>query len=272
VSKLNVVQFKSWSQTRLNDYDQCPLKAKLKHLDKLCPLCFKGKVKGGYDSPALCDTCGEEIVKGAALVRGSEVGKTLEEYVNGTAKKLHPEIKHPTVLALAKELRAGFNKAKVVVEKMWNFDRNWKLLPPKWSPNVWLIVKTDVFRTVTAKSGRVIDWKTGGVEKKGPYIGKPKENKGYDEQLQIYSTAALCAFPQMESMTSALCFVDADKKYDPVIEKKSGYICRDDLAKNKKMLENRVKGMFMDTTFAPRANGLCNFCEFQKGRGGPCPY
>jgi hypothetical protein len=278
------LKFKSWSQTRLSDYDECPLKAKLKHLDKLCPLCFEGTVKGGYDTPAICDTCGGEIVKGEALVRGTAVGGVLEHYVKGAGRTLPAaeysfagvdktvKITHPKVLALAKTLRAGHAKAKVAAERMFNFDRDWKLLPPRWSPNVWLIVKMDIFQHVTAKTGRVIDWKTGGCEKKGPNAGRPYENEKYEEQLQIYSTGALCAFPLMESMSSALCFVDAGAKFDPIVEKKAGYIAREALDKNKAALEKRVFPIFNDTTFSPKANPKCTYCDFQKGRGGPCPY
>lgn len=274
----------SWSQTRLADYDQCPARFKHKHLLKTCPLCFEGKVMGGYDSPAICDTCGEEIVKGEPLVRGTAVGGSLERFVKGEGKTLAPatydfggetktvRITHPKVVAIAKELRAAHAKGKVIVEKLFNLDKNWNLLPPRWSPNVWLIVKMDIFRHVTAKSGKVTDWKTGGVEKKGPHVGRPKDSEKYAEQLQIYSTAGLCAFPQMESMTSALCFVDAGPKYDPVIEMPSGYITRVDLEKNKKALEKRALPLFKDDTFAPKANGRCGWCDFAKGKGGPCPY
>jgi hypothetical protein len=270
----------SWSPSRLADYDQCPLAFKLKHLIKCCPLCFKGPVKGGYDTPALCTSCGEEIVKGNALVRGSAIGKTLEDYVSGKTAKLtsawgHADgtsdtnkITHPKVVALAKAYRAGFKKAKVAVEKMLNFDRDWNLLPQGWSPKIWLIIKMDVFQHVTGKSGRVVDWKTGGVDKRtGEVRGDPK----YAEQLQIYSVAALSAFPQMEAMTSALCFVDAGEKFDPVIEMASGYITRDGLKKQQKALEKRVLPLFNDKTFAPRGSDKCRFCSFSKTKGGPCP-
>ncbi len=270
---MHTPKFLSWSQTRLADYDQCPLFAKLKHLDKLCPLCFKGRIRGGYDSPAMCDTCDEMIVKSDALTRGIEIGKALEEFVNGKRRKMHDEVRHPNILRLARELREGFTKSKVAVERMINLDKDWNLLPAAWSPRVWLIVKMDVFLQKSSKTGRVIDWKTGGLEKRGPTAGKPREDsKKYAEQLQIYSTAALCAFPQMETMTAALAFVDANAKYNPVIEMKEGSITRTALEKNKKALAKRALPMFTDDTFAPRANERCKWCDYQKGKGGPCPY
>jgi hypothetical protein len=271
--------------TRLTDYDQCPLMAKLKHLDKLCPLCFKGKVKGGYDTPAICDTCGKEIVKGEALVRGTAMGKSLEEYVNGTmgkkAKSLisHYEtaegdakealITHPAVMKLADALRADHKKKKVKVEMQVNLDRNWKILPPGWSPRIWLIVKLDVYQLLVKNIARVIDWKTGGIDKRS---GKPRDDEKYAEQLEIYSVAVLSVFPEVARTSSELCFVDTAHEHDPVVKMASGDIERKDLAKRQKAWEKRVLPIMSDTTFAPRANDKCRWCSFSKGKGGPCRY
>ena len=46
---------KAWSPSKLEKYTQCPLKAKLEGEDKLCPLCFKGRTRGGFGKPIVCD-------------------------------------------------------------------------------------------------------------------------------------------------------------------------------------------------------------------------
>jgi hypothetical protein len=271
--------------TRLTDYDQCPLMAKLKHLDKLCPLCFKGRIQGGYDTPAVCDKCGQTIIKGEPLVRGTALGKSLEDYVNGTLprklKRLdatyqveggnekEASITHPQVMKLADELRADHKKKKVKVEMQVNLDRNWKILPPKWSPAIWLIVKLDVYRLLDKTVARVIDWKSGGIDKR---TGKPRDDDKYAEQLEIYSVAVLSIFPEVERTSSALCFVDTAAKHDPLIEKPQGCIERKDLAKRQRAWEKRVLPIMNDTSFVARANDKCSWCNYSKGSGGPCKY
>lgn len=281
--KINGV-FKSWSPSRLADYEACPHFAALKHIVKLCPLCFDGSVKGGYDSPAVCNGCHEEILPGPALVRGSAVGKALEDYVNGTGSKLagtwnkegKPEpfkIEHPDILGLAKRLRAGHKKGKVKVEFMLNFDRNWNPLPVgRWSPDIWLIVKLDVLE-MNGGVWNVIDWKTGGVEKKGPKAGQVKPSEKYVDQLLSYSTGVLLGYPAVEGTTAQLAFVDAGKDHEPFVERIEANLVRKDLPKIKKTWEKRTKAMFRDEIFAPRPSGdACMFCPFKKAKGGPCPH
>ena len=258
-------KFTSWSPSRLADYDACPLMAKLKHLDKLCPLCFDGKVMGGYDSPAICDSCGEEIKKGDALERGTEIGKNLELYVNGEVSKLHPEIKHPKVMKIAKDLRGLFKKGRVKVEHMASLSNTWKLMDPTDWRNIWLRAKLDVL-DVDGKKAKVIDWKTGGIDKRN---GSVRANDKYDSQLDLYNVATLCAFPEVEEVESALVFVDCGKAHDPVVER--GSLKRADLKEAQKEWVKRVRAMFHDTSFVPTP-GNCRFCDFRKDKGGPCRF
>jgi len=260
------VQFTAWSPTRLADYEQCPFLAKHKHLLKTCPKCFKGRITGGFDTPAVCDACGVTIVKAAPLERGSEIGASLERFVNGKGMKLHEEISHPKVVALAKELRVLHRQRKVQVEINLTFNRSWQVVKG-WSKDAWLRTKLDVLRFLVDKL-HVIDWKTGNIDKMTGNIKAAPEK--YDDQLEIYNVAGLTAFVGCQSATSALVFVDCGARFNPIISRAE--LHRKDLPTEQAKWERRVLPMFRDDTFAPRANNGCKWCDFQKAKGGPCKY
>lgn len=271
------VAFKSWSASRLDDYTQCPLMAKHKHLLKTCPLCFKGVLKGKFGTDPKCSRCGKTPVKGKPLLRGEIIGGSLERYVNGTDKALIKEVKlpdeveewspHPKAAALAKTLRAAHAKGKVEIEKMHKFDRNWAYLPgDDWDPRAWLFLKMDVFHEVNLKTVKIIDWKTGGVDKRK---GTIHANEKYDDQLLTYKVGGLILKPKAEKAESALCFLDA-RQPDPTVDR--GPLLRKDLKAAQDKLTRLALPMFEDTTFAPRPNDKCHWCVFRKSVGGPCPY
>jgi hypothetical protein len=265
-----MLKFTSWSSTRLSDYNRCPKYASLKHLAKLCPKCFEGKVKGGYDTPAVCGTCKHAVVKGPALVRGIEIGGNLEKYVNGEVPRIHKEIEHKGVKALAKKLRDDKKKgADVQTELTINFDRNWRRLGPNWCPELWLVTKLDVFwSSLGGTSAHVIDWKTGGVGKDGKI--KPGKDEEYKKQLRLYNASVLAGMPEVHEVSSELAFVDV-KDGNPY-SVTGPTLTRNELEAEKKWWEKESFPMFADRTFPPTANGLCGYCEFSKSKGGPCKF
>lgn len=272
VSKLPKInhRFNSWSPSRLADHDQCPFMAAHKHLLKTCPSCFAGKVMGGFETEAQCDTCGEVIVKGQALERGTEIGAALEQYIKCKRRDIHPEVRHPQVIDLLKEVRNDFKKDKAKVEFKLQFNKDWKVLPGEdWRPDTWLIVKLDVLRMFSAKLVEVIDWKTGGIDKRS---GSVRVDPKYPTQLEIYSTAVLSAFPKIEKINSALVFLDCGPRFNPVVQEESGTFGREDLEKHQRALNRRVEPMLWDATFVPKPSPKCGWCPYSKEKMGPCPY
>lgn len=261
----------SWSASRYDDYQQCPRMTKHKYIDKLCPLCFKGKLNGKFGEPSICDKCGKTPPTPEPLARGSEIGLSLELYVKGKIPALHNAVQHPQIVKLANSLRAAFKKGRVEVEQMKSFDRTWKLLPPGWSPAIWVIVKMDVFHKVGAAVAKVWDWKTGGVDKRSG--NKVRVEGKYDDQLELYGIGGLATNPKLEKVDSALAFTDCGKEHDPIIE--GGTIYRKDLEKLKKKWAKKVAGMLSDDTFAPKPNDRCRWCAYGKEKSegrGPCPF
>lgn len=254
------LRFKSWSASRLDDYNSCPFMAMHKHLLKTCPICFKGKLKGWPEQK--CDTCGKSRPVHKAMSRGGEIGQNLEKYVNGTAARLHKEITNPDVKHLAKLFRAEHKKGLVQVEMTVNLDRNFKVLGHQWSPEIWLIAKLDVWH-VGPNGGGVTDWKTGGLDKR---TGEIKADAKYDDQLMSYKVVSLCKFPEVKAVSAALCFVDA--KGDPMVIRDP--LARKDLEKAKKSLVKLSLPIMSDTKFAPTPSWLCTYCDFAKRKGGPC--
>jgi hypothetical protein len=263
--------FTAWSASRLDDYTQCPLKAKLKHLDKLCTICFKGKLSGGFDGkPVMCSKGCGPIKKGVALERGDDIGNRLDAYLLGKSRVVPKEIVHPAIRTLLPNVRQEIKKGQgrvqfnVVVNRKWELHRG-----EPWSPQVWLRGKLD-YLYVDGKFANVTDWKTGGVEKKGPEIGKVKAQEKYDDQLDLYNVLTLVTHPEVEEVASQLCFLDCQPPHEPMVRR--GRLNRKDLKKAQKRWEKKAMPILTDDTFAPRAGFMCRFCDYQKSKGGPCPY
>ena len=120
----------AWSYSRYSDYDQCPLRFKLKHIDKI-------------PEPA-----------SAAMVRGREIHKEGEMYL---LKKglLTPALeKFKTLLSelaalphVSPEMKAGFTRA-------W-------CKTGYFAKDIWLRAVFDVFVPYEDDTGLIIDFKTG---------------------------------------------------------------------------------------------------------------
>ena len=97
MKKIPAKQITAWSFSRYSDYKQCPLKAKLKHIDKITE------------------------PKNEAMERGAAIHDLAEKYIKGTISRL------PSDLTLFKAEFAKFKKQYkkvingMVVEDTWAF-------------------------------------------------------------------------------------------------------------------------------------------------------
>lgn len=230
-------RFTAWSNSRLTDYDKCPLFAKLKHLDKLPER------------------------ENEAMRRGTQIHEGCAGFIanHPACQKLGKDLKDKKVSALLKKLKTGYAAKKVWVEMMLCFDRAWKLLPPaeKFSPAVWLRVKTDVIDRTTPKLVVVYDWKTG----------RYKPDGDYEEQLRLYTTAALSA-GYGERACAKLVFTDhGEEVYKPTTD-----VNLDTLRAAQKTFEKRVSAMMNDKWFQPKPGPACQWCPYARNEGGPCDF
>jgi len=126
-------KFTAWSHSRLKEYEDCPLKAKIDHLDKI------------------------KEPKGPALLNGQRVHKEAEDYVSGRLKKLPASLK-----LFAAEFKALQKISKrVALEGELAFDKTWRRCD--WfAPETWLRLKMDAYY-VDSDRLILVDYKTGKV-------------------------------------------------------------------------------------------------------------
>ena len=241
--KKKAAQFTSWGFTRYNDYKQCPLKAKLKHLDKI------------------------EEPPNEAMARGSDIGRLAELWVKGdpSIKKVPDELKR--FAGEFKELRELYKKhpKRMVVEDTWALRKDWTLT--KW--NDWdgcaVRVKIDVGFLTAPTSMRIIDWKTG------KYRAEKREE--YIEQLELYALGAFMANGTLEQVEAVLCYLDVGVTFpEPKSEDaKRLMFTRADVPRLKKTWDKRTRAMLFDKSFAPRPNDRCWYCHYRKENKAALP-
>lgn len=279
------LQVLAWSPSRYAKYKECPAKVKYEDLMKMCPICFKGRIKGGFDGePVVCDTCSDPQPAREALDRGNRLDAALTLHVAqptsvaetpdklaGAALPTHPEdlaeaLRHPALQALAKQLRRAKN---VLTQARLVFDKNWNRLEEDPSRNIWARgawgrLVLDVLH-LTPRVAKVIDWKSGNIDKK---TGDIRERPEYHDSMRVYQIVALSAYPQGEA-SATMAFLDCPPKVEnpfkslPVLKRK-------ELESAKEDWERKITPMMNDTIFAPRPGFYCQWCSFGKSKGGPC--
>lgn len=252
-----------WSFSLYNTYNECPLKAKLRAIDKI-------KEPGNEH-----------------MDRGNDVHKLCEDYIKGliTLKQLKDSAKTVTLrpwdptdvlseLTRMRKVYANRNKLAAhamqpAVEDTWAFTKDWD--QTVWNDWVgcWVRIKLDVGEFF--QEGKMViyvptDWKTGRF-----YEDK---NEEYIEQLELYALGALLMYPQIDEVRPRLAYVDQGLIYpdpdEPLV------FTRADLEPLKKLWAKRTKAMLNDTRFAPRPGSYCRRCFHRASNkaagGGQCKY
>lgn len=163
---------KSWSYSRLLDYEACPLRAKLKYVDRI------------------------PVESGVAADRGTAIHLQAEQFVKGEITTL------PSTLALLSEnfhkLRDLYAAGQVSLEGEWGFDDEW--MPTDYR-TARLRVKADAVVHVSDTHAVVIDYKTGR---------KDGNEVKHGEQVQLYAIAVLIRHPELQAVTVELWYTDKD--------------------------------------------------------------
>lgn len=236
-----IKQIKSWSFSRYSDYRQCPLKAKLKHIDRI------------QEPP------------NDAMARGSAIHEMAEKYIKGGLKRLPAELK--PVEDEMKSLKEKFKKMSqtMLVEDTWAFTKDWEETAWDDWAKCWLRIKLDCAHHEDDTTLIVTDWKTGKF--------RADQNEDYVEQLELYALAALLLHEHIQQVKPRLVYVDHGLVYpdgDPLV------YTRKDIQRLKTLWAKRTKAMLNDKKFAPRPNNRCRWCFYRASNkeagGGQCKY
>lgn len=239
----------SWSLSRYHDYKRCPLKAKLKHVDKI------------KEPP------------NEAMTRGAHIHKLAEQYIKG-------ELTGPLPAELGnfkstfEALKKRFKKRALltVVEDSWGYDKDWNLC--RWDDwaNCWLRIKVDAASEEEPGVLDVTDWKTGKY--------RDEDRTEYEEQLELYALGVFLqpSLAHINTVRGHLKYLDLGIEFPPTTapaDQARMTFSRDQLPALKTKWLKLVKPMLSDMVFAPRPNKFCNWCHFRKGNaaagGGQCP-
>lgn len=160
----------AWSYSRYADYAQCPLRFKLKVIDKI-------------QEPA-----------SPAMARGNTVHKALAQYIEGRGE-LPQEVKSPYHASLYAEMR-GFPAEDKVVEQQMGFTAHWE--PTGWfAKDTWLRVVWDLALMYEDLTGEVVDHKTG------------KKYGTNTDQMELFGLSFFCKYKLAKHVTTRLVYIDS---------------------------------------------------------------
>lgn len=222
----------AWSYSRYADYKQCPLRFKLKYIEK----------RPEPGSPA--------------MQRGSDIHKLGESFLAGKGvSKKKPKV--PQEYQYFRDEMLQLLDLNPMVEQQWGFKRDWT--PTSWFGNdTWLRIICDVGVVYDDGDADLIDFKTG------------RKYDTNEEQVELFSTSIFNKFPDVNKVTTRLWYLDIDPEKDE--NEVTREYTRAEAAAIMKDWEKKVVPMFKDKRFAPTPNEKCRWCAFSKDKGGPCPY
>jgi CRISPR/Cas system-associated exonuclease Cas4 (RecB family) len=229
------LMIRSWSYSRLVDFEQCKYRAKLKYLDKI-------------PEPARALPPGKSE---HANDRGTRVHEGAELFVKGGVELL-PELEFfREELTTIRDL---YKKGKVSLEGEWAYDRDW--IPTAWSSEkAWLRLKIDALVTMSPTHMVLIDYKTG----KRAY----NEMK-HAEQCQLYQLATFLRYPKVEKITTELYYLDLDQLTSMTYTRAQGM-------RFLKGYQDRGLALTSATDFPPNPTAwACKWCPFGVKGTGHC--
>lgn len=129
--------------------------------------------------------------------------------------------------------------------------RDWSMCGFKDS-HAWLRGILDAVYFDGARA-HVLDWKTG-------------KERDYGDQLKLYATVILACHPEVNEVTTEVCYIDLQKRQPQPTYKRS------QLAELKEWMSERMRKIENDSIFAPNPSFGCKWCHFRKDNGGPCQW
>lgn len=208
-----------------------------------CPYKFKlTKLEGREDKPS------------KALLDGRKKHKAIEDFLKQPASQPFPVC----ATRFSNLLYALAQHPKLIVEQKWAFDRNWRESGYFKDNNTWLRSVIDAGVIYEDHSVEAIDWKSG------------KKYGSNSDQVELFALTIMMRYPQTTHVTTRLAYID-----DVVPLSESEVIAEHKVSDREKLRDKWQKAvvpMFTDTTFAPRPNDKCGWCNFSRSKGGPCRF
>jgi hypothetical protein len=274
------LRVRSWSPSRFAKHKECPAKVKYEDLLKTCPVCFKGKITGGFNGePVVCDACTKPQPEREALDRGNRLDAALTYHLGTkTTDRTLPEehreslaeaVRHPKIEDLVKKLRrlkqGVFHQFRICINRHWERREE---DPDKgvFARDAWGRVVLDVLR-ITKQVAEVIDWKSGNIDKK---TGQIRERADYHDSMRLYQLTVMATHPQIREVTARMAFLDAPPKLENPF-KVLAPLKRADFEIEKGKMESKLEVMMHDEIFPARPGFYCRWCPFSKMHNeGPC--
>jgi hypothetical protein len=215
----------AWSYSRLNTYEQCPRRAFYLYIEK------------------------REETKGPALLRGTKIHNEAEQFIQTVGGPV------PDSLIIFEEEFEYLRDIEATTEAQWAFTSKWTAVD--WfAKQCWLRVKTDAHYVefdddTDEETLVVIDFKTG------------KFRPGYEDQLDLYATAGLKLFPDINTVRIELWYLDTGDLIEDTVNRKH-------LKKSVTAWEKRAARMLGETQWQATPHFGCRWCSFNAKKGGPC--
>lgn len=226
----------SWS--RLSDYRQCPLKFKLKYLDK------NPKFK-------------EDESASPHLVRGKNVHAALENYVVQMTSNGELEVKITSLpeVEATKPFVNRFleNYEQVIPETQIAVNPNWQRI--EWFDREAYYRAIYDLIAINPLDVVIVDYKTGKMR---DYDGGPN-GMG---QLHLSAGIATALWPSVEKITTVYAYVDHKKTMPKTFTQEDGEKIRKHFAEEYDQVNS-------DSAFKPKVNEFCKWCPATRDM---CPY
>lgn len=186
-----------------------------------------------------------KVPEPAAFAKGNRYHKLAEDYLRGVLRTLPDEL---SKFAESFEQLRGLDP---FVEQEWGFTASWR--QTGWmAQDVWFRAKCDAAVVYPDGEADIVDHKTG------------KQYDTNEDQIELFSLAAMSRFPEVRKVTARLWYLESGKE-----------VVREFDASQKQALrakwEEKIQPMFADTRFSPRPNDKCRWCAYSgRHASGPC--
>jgi len=182
----------------------------------------------------------------AALERGGEIHEAIENYLNGWAMELPPE------LEAWKDALDLIKKEDFKGEQAIGIARDWRVLPDWFHRDTWLRVKMDTYYRRGPKL-HVVDYKSG------------KYRVPSTDQVELYAIAGASVYPDIEEVEAEYWFIDTGDFYKKLYKKA-------ELIDLRRKYEKESDAMYVEAQWPYEPSKECRWCPYSKTKGGPCRY